>query len=250
MSSRVAITIDVEWAHPDVLDFVVSELDDRNLRATFFCTHDGIRLDGHERALHPNYRRHGNSLLEGSHREMAARSDIELYQYIARSTQTFCPEAVGSRSHHLFWDSALAGIYRDQGLKYTSNMLLPLMPALAPRECVKGLVELPIYYMDHWDLDELATGFRLDALRLEQDGLMVVDFHPTPLFINARNAGHYIESKRHYHDPERLRAMRAPGRGVLTLFRELLDYLARTNKRPAVLRDIEAAWRGASHEAE
>jgi hypothetical protein len=246
MSSQVAITIDVEWAHPEVLDFVVNELDCRNLQATFFCTHAGIELTGHERALHPNYRRHGNSLLEGRGQAMAASKDIELYQYIARSTRAFCPEAVGSRSHNLFWDSALASIYRDQGLKYTSNMLLPLVPGLEPLEGVKGLVEFPIYYMDHWDLDEGVTGFRLDSLRLERDGLMVLDFHPNLIFINAQTAAQYAASKPYYHDPGRLKALRAPGRGVLTLFREVLDFLVDTKIHPVLLRDVAASRRKAA----
>ncbi len=243
MNSQVAITIDVEWAHPEVLDFVVRELDSRGLRATFFCTHAGIELTGHERALHPNYRRQGNSLLNGSRLWSEASPDIEFYEYIARSTRAFCPEAVGSRSHHLLWDSALLPIYRAQGIKYVSNAFLPLTPRLTPVERVKGLVELPIYYMDHWDLSEGATGFRLEALRLKQDGLMVLDFHPNPLFINAQSAAHYAESKRCYHDPARLKALRAPGRGALTLFQELLDFLAGHHLQPVLLRDVEASWR-------
>jgi hypothetical protein len=239
MSSQVAITIDVEWAHPEVLDFVVSELDCRDLKATFFCTHAGIELNGHERALHPNYRRNGNSLLEGR----AAGTDVDFYRYIAESTKTFCPEAVGSRSHNLFWDSALASIYRDQGLKYTSNMLLPLVPGLKALEGFKGLVEFPIYYMDHWDLEEGVTGFRLDSLRLERDGLMVLDFHPNLVYLNAQSAAHYLASKRYYHDPVRLEALRAPGRGVLTLFREVLDFLADSKTRPVLLRDVAASRR-------
>lgn len=241
MSARVAITIDVEWAHPEVLDFVVGELDARQLRATFFCTHAGIELDGHERALHPNFRRHGNSLLERRRQEVAGLTDVEFYWYIARATQAFCPEAVGSRSHNLFWDSALTQVYREQGLRYVSNAFLPLAPGLAPVERVKGLLELPIYYMDYWDIIEGATGFRLDALRLERDGLMVLDFHPNVLFINAQDAGHYAESKRHYQDPEKLKALRAPGRGALTLFLEVLDHLAQAGRRPVLLRDVEAA---------
>lgn len=239
MSGRVAITIDVEWAHPEVLKFLVGELDARQLPATFFCTHAGIELNGHERALHPNFRRQGNSLLDGS-REVASLTDIEFYEFVARATQTFCPEAVGSRSHNLFWDSALTAVYRQQGLKYVSNAFLPLAPGLAPVECVKGLLQLPIYYMDYWDMNEGATGFRLDALHLERDGLMVLDFHPNLLFINAQSAAHYAESKRHYHDPERLQALRAPGRGALTLFLEVLDYLAQPGRRPVLLREVEA----------
>jgi hypothetical protein len=65
----VVISIDVEWAHPEVQADVVRLLAERNLRATFFCTHAGISVPGHERALHPNFRRRGNSLLETGTRD-------------------------------------------------------------------------------------------------------------------------------------------------------------------------------------
>lgn len=43
-NSETVISIDVEWAHPEVLADVVRLLDEREIRATFFCTHEGIRL--------------------------------------------------------------------------------------------------------------------------------------------------------------------------------------------------------------
>ncbi len=61
---QVAVTIDVEWAHPEVLDDILRLIAERNLRATCFCTHAGIVMPRHERALHPNFRRQRNSLLE------------------------------------------------------------------------------------------------------------------------------------------------------------------------------------------
>ncbi len=242
MSSQIALTIDVEWAHPEVLADVVRELDCRNLRATFFCTHGGIELEGHERALHPNYRRRGNTLIENDSQAPVQETDLAFYEYITQATMAFCPEAAGMRSHNLFWDSALAGVCRRAGLRYISNALLPLSPGLRPVSSIEGLVELPIYYMDYWDLAESATSFHLDALHLETDGLMVFDFHPNLIYINARGVAQYAESKACYHDPVRLAASRAPGRGVRTLFLELLDFLALRENPSPLLGDIAVSW--------
>ena len=75
--------------------------------------------------------------------------------------RTFCPEAVGVRAHSLFYDSDLLRIYRATGLQYDSSYFLPLANNLQPVWKGEGMVELPFYYMDHWDLKEQATGFKL-----------------------------------------------------------------------------------------
>lgn len=238
MKSRAAITIDVEWAHPEVLDYVVRELDSRNLRATFFCTHAGIELRGHERALHPNYRRYGNSLLEAHPEISTTSSELSFYELITTASMAFCPEAVGVRSHHLFWEAGLGPICKRAGLRYTSNTFQPLAEGLKPVTIACDLTELPIYYMDHWDLTECRTSFHLNDLRLETEGLKVLDFHPNLIFINARSSAQYNESKRYYHDPAELRKLRSSGRGIQTLFLELLDALAIRSDDTMLLKDI------------
>jgi len=240
MRSLAAITIDVEWAHPEVLDYVVRELDARNLRATFFCTHAGIDVGAHERGVHPNYRRHGNSLLEANP-AMLSSSDQSYYERITEATMTFCPEAIGTRSHHLFWESGLASICRRAGIRYTSNSLAPFARNAQPVDIGNGLTELPIYYMDHWDLAASATSFRVADLRLETEGLKVLDFHPNLVFINARSLAHYDRSKRSYHEPSRLLEVRSAGRGIQTLFLETLDFLAVRSDHVFQMRDIAPA---------
>ena len=152
---EVAITVDVEWAHPEVLADVVQMLDDRRLRATFFCTHHGIEVGAHERALHPNFRRSGNTMVGA---DAATMDDRAFYSFVVSATRTFCPEAVGVRSHSLLTDSNLLPVYRDAGLEYDSSYMLPLASGLAPAWRGSGILEIPIYYMDHWDLSERATG--------------------------------------------------------------------------------------------
>jgi hypothetical protein len=240
VNSAVALTIDVEWAHPEVLAYVVRELNARKLKATFFCTHAGIDVNGHERALHPNYRRNGNSGYAAGNQGVP---ETEFYRNVTLATKAFCPEAIGLRSHHLFWESGLAGICLDAGLRYVSNCFLPLCPDLRAVERIKGLIELPIYYMDFWDVKESSAVKRPDQLNLEQNGLKVLDFHPNLIYTNARSIAQYEESKSYYNDPERLAASRAPGRGVQTLFLELLDILAVRECRPVLLKDVDASFR-------
>lgn len=242
----ICLTIDVEWASREVLADVVRLLDERRLRATFFCTHADINVLGHERALHPNFKRSGDTLLSLRRKVGTALddwADRDIYQYVIQTTHAFCPEAVGVRAHSLFYDSELLTIYHQAGLQYDSTYLLPLMPNLGPVWKENDIVEIPIYYMDHFDLMTQATGFRVDGLRLDQPGLKVFDFHPNMVFINASTNAQYLDSKPYYHNHERLFRLRHPGRGVRTLFLELLDSVASRRLPTATLTDLNTAWR-------
>lgn len=230
---EVVLTVDVEWAHPEVLGDVVSALDERGLRATFFCTHDGISVPGHERALHPNFRRHDDAG-RGDGAVRAPETDTEYYRRVVATTHAFCPEAVGVRSHSLFFDRDLLSVYRAEGLQYESSTFLPLTHGLGPVWLGSDILELPLYYMDHWDLVDGVTGFDLQALRLEEPGLKLVDFHPNLVYLNAMTHRDYLDSKPRYRDPEWLRRNRRRGRGVRTLFHELLDWLTERPPPPVL----------------
>jgi len=239
-----SLTIDVEWAHPDVLADTRALIDARGLRATFFCTHAGIDVGEHERALHPNFRRQRNSTLAGVRPEQLARwTDEEFYRFVIGAIRPYCPEAVGVRSHALFYDAPLLALYRAENLEYDSSAFLPLAPAIVPVSRGFDLVELPIYYMDHWDLVNGRTGFERDRLHLGSPGLKILDFHPTLIYINAATPAHYAAARPSYHEPHLLEKLRFEGRGCRTLFLEVLDWLAADEIPVRTLADVNATWR-------
>src|SRR4051812_6288632 len=57
----ICLTVDVEWASAAVLDDLRTLFDQHGLRATFFVTHAGVDVPGHERGLHPNFRHNGDT---------------------------------------------------------------------------------------------------------------------------------------------------------------------------------------------
>ena len=236
----ICLTVDAEWAHPDVLADVTRAFDERGLRATLFCTHPNIPAGNHERALHPNFRKNGDTmrLLARQHADFEAWSETKVYDFVVAHTKSFCSEAVGVRTHSLFYDSDLMPIYRSHDLRYDSSVYLPFMPQIAPVRKELGVLEMPIFYMDHIDLTERMTDFRIPSLRLDQPGMKIFDFHPNLVFVNARSNDDYLASKPYYHDVARLRGMRRPGRGVRTLFLELLDYVAGRQMQSLPLREI------------
>ena len=245
MHNLICLTVDIEWANPEVLADVLRLLDERKLRATFFCTHAGINVPGHERALHPNFRRSGDTVQ--SFRKVGTalddRADRDIYKYVVQATHVFCPEAVGVRAHSLFYDSELLVFYHQAGLQYDSTYLLPLVPNLSPVWKENDILEMPVYYMDHIDLMMQITGFGLDGLRLDQPGLKVFDFHPNMIFVNAVTNAQYLESKPYYRNYEQLLRLRYPGRGVRTLFVELLDWIAARQLYTATLAELNSMVR-------
>ena len=253
LDDAICLTVDVEWAHPDVLADLTRAFDERGLRATLFCTHPEIPAGRHERALHPNFRKSGDTmrLLAREHADFAAWSESRIYDAVVRRTKTFCPEAIGVRAHSLFRDTELASVYRAQGLHYDSSVVLPFAPLTTVVRGDAGIVELPIFYMDHIDIRNAMTDFRLPSLRLDRPGLKVFDFHPNIVFVNARSNGDYLESKEHHGDPHKLTAMRRAGRGIRTMFFELLDHIADRGIRSPLLREVfEAIERSSDDLAE
>lgn len=238
----VCLSIDVEWAHPLVLADMIGEIEARGITATFFVTHEGVEVPGHEAALHPNLKR-GRS---GRPSRDGDETDDDMYRRVVRETLSFAPGAIGVRAHSLFFDTALLAVYSECGIAYDSSYALQLVDGLRPFRLAHDMVELPVYYMDHLDLLTGIGGLDPRALRLDEPGLKVLDFHPNMVFVNAPTDGFYRRSKAHYHDPEALARMRHPGRGVRRMFLEVLDLVASRGLATATLGEVDRAWRKAT----
>jgi hypothetical protein len=242
----ICLTVDVEWAHAEVLADLVRALDEHGLRATFFCTHAGIDVPGHERALHPNFRRDGDvlrALRDTLGHDYALLTDAEVHRSVLQATQAHCPEARGVRAHSLHYDTQLVALYSAAGLQYDSSYCATLVPGLRPFWKEHDLLECPLYYMDHLDLLTPRSGFEVTRLGLDTPGLKVFDFHPNIVYTNAPTGDFYTATKAVYHDPARLLALRSPGRGVRTLFLDLLDYITAHDYPTATLGQVNESWR-------
>jgi hypothetical protein len=244
---RICFTVDVEWAHPVVVEDLRELFDLHGIRATFFCTHAGIDVGSHERGLHPNYRRNGTTLKELAGEIGAANAafidEIDLYRHVLRTTLNFAPEAKGARSHSLFYDSSMMPLYREFGLEYDSSYQLPLTPELRPIWKEYDVLELPIYFSDHFELKTGATGFDIALMHLNRPGLKIINVHPNMFYLNAVSNEHYISTKAFYHHPERLLEARHPGRGIRSMVIDLLDDVVSRNFSTATLGEVNAAWR-------
>jgi hypothetical protein len=240
----ICLSIDVEWAHGEVLDQIRREIDARGIVGTFFVTHAGVVTGAHEAALHPNFRRSGNTEIAGDFVDDAAFQSTIMAQ-----VGSYAPAATGVRAHSLFSDTTLLSVYAEHGLAYDSSSAMQLVGGLRPYRACFGMLELPIYYMDHIDLLTGMGNLELAALKLDRPGLKVLDFHPNLIFANAPTEDFYQASKADYHDPEKLAGMRYPARGVGDLFLDVLDEIATRGLPTATLAEVDSAWREAQGEA-
>ena len=241
----ICFTVDVEWAADAVLADLKHLFEQYDVRATFFVTHAGVETPGHERALHPNFRRNGDTYkrLQATYGEPAALSDEETHRRIISRTLEFAPEAKGLRSHSLYYDSTLLPIYQGLGLEYDSSYRIPLVGGLRPFWTQCEILEIPTYYADYFDLVAGATGFELERLALDRPGLKVFDFHPNIIFTNASSNADYLATKSFYHDEERLLAARRSGKGARTLLLDLLETVRGRGLPTATLGEVNAQWR-------
>ena len=242
--NTICFTVDVEWAALEVLADLRDLFDQHGVRATFFVTHGGVETPGHERGLHPNFRRDGDTYKRL--REMCdetALTDEGIHANILSRTLSFAPEAKGLRTHSLYYDSTLLPLYRRFGLEYDCSYRLPLVEGLRPFWKQHEIVEIPTYYADYFDLVTGATAFDLKALALDRPGLKVFDFHPNLVYLNASNAAAYHATKSFYHEPGQLLAARQPGKGTRTLLVDLLAAVSASRLPTATAGEINAHWR-------
>jgi peptidoglycan/xylan/chitin deacetylase (PgdA/CDA1 family) len=241
----VCFTVDVEWAADEVLDDLRRLFDQHGVRATFFVTHAGVDTPGHERGLHPNFRRNGDThrKLRESRGGDVALGDDEINAHVMATTLAFAPEAKGLRSHSLYYDSTLLPLYSRLGLEYDCSYQMPLLAGLRPFWKQHDIVEIPTFYADHFDIMTGATGFEVAALGLDRPGLKVFDFHPNIVFLNSSRNDSYLSTKSFYHDHERLLGAREQGKGARTLLLDLLNAVAKRRLRTATVGEVNAAWR-------
>jgi hypothetical protein len=242
----ICFSVDVEWAHPLVLDDLRLLFEQAGIAATFFVTHDGVFTPGHERGLHPNFRRSGDSyraLLAATGAAADVPTDSQVQRFVLERTLRFAPEAKGLRAHSLHFDSTLLPLYNELGLEYDCSYDMPFVAGLRPFWKTHGILAIPIYYMDHIDIMTGATQFSVAGLGLDRPGLKLFDFHPNMIYLNASEEATYFASKPFYHEPERLLAARNRGRGVRTLLLELLDHVVARRMPIARLDHVNACWR-------
>lgn len=170
MSTRVVLTLDVDWAPDSLIDDVAARLVAAGAPATWFVTHASPALerlrerpDLFERGIHPNFR-------PGS-------SHGETPEAVLDHVMALVPEAVSSRSHGVVQSGRLLHLLVQRTpVRIDSTTFLPDLPdaPLVTQRTPHGdLLRVPFTWSD--DYEPLCPWDRY----LAEPGLKVVLFHPT-----------------------------------------------------------------------
>lgn len=219
---KVFLTFDIDWAHDEVLADCIDLVEQADVPATWFVTHETPLLErlranpNFELGVHPNF----NFLF--SMKTQAGASAEEVLE----RTMALVPDATAVRSHHMTQSSTLLDLFRSRGLTHDCNHFIPTTAgiALKPWQLWNGMLRIPYC----WEDDIMCIYGQQQSLPsirnlLAQEGLIVFDFHPIHIYLNTENLQRY-ERTRHLHcQPEALLQERCYSDGARTALQALLD---------------------------
>lgn len=214
----VFLTIDVDWAHEEILQYTIDLLRGADISSTWFVTHESAVLSNlrgdnrFELGIHPNF----NFLLEGDSRN--GRNVNEVIERI----MAVVPDATSVRSHSMTQSTVLLQRLRDAGLTHDANQFVPAQSGieLRPWTLWNGMIRVPYLWEDdvhcmYGDALQLS-----DLMRM--GGLKVFDFHPIHVFLNTESLDRYERTRPYHQYPEELIKHRYLGYGTCSRLLELI----------------------------
>ncbi|MES2590524.1 MAG: hypothetical protein V4608_01480 [Bacteroidota bacterium] len=193
-------TSDIDWAPEEVIADTISLFDKYNVKCTFFCTHpssviDSIRSDkAFELGIHPNF------LPVIDKQEGTVEEAIERVLEIV-------PDAKGVRSHSLVQSTPLLNSFKQYGLLYESNTILPYRNEIAPIKLWNGLVKVIHNFED--DIHFMySNSFDEPIIDTTSSSLNIFCIHPIHVFLNTDCEATYNNARKHYQVPKELLKLR------------------------------------------
>lgn len=189
----ILMSFDIDWAPDFAIEYVVRQLVEHKVKATWFVTHqtrslDLLRSRGDlfELGIHPNFLPHSTH----------GKSNLEILTHCL----DLVPEAKGCRTHCLLQSTPLlAEIIESTTLEYDASLFVPGQFHLAPtyfwwRE--KKLKRIPFFWEDDLYMQEPSKSWKMDIENLaRQTGLKVFNFHPLHIWLNSKDVESYKKLK-------------------------------------------------------
>jgi hypothetical protein len=225
----IVLTFDSDWAPQFVLDEIVEKLRQAEIKGTFFLTSPYEFKDAPhiERALHPNFMPNstqGNSVAD-----------------ILMRMKTWYSDAIGSRSHWLYWHAGLIEILPQHGIIYDSSVILPFHPHLEPTKLGR-LTRFAVWWSDPVHMMHGLPTDRLDIPNWKKPGLKVFNFHPIHVFLNSKSIDQYQQILRKVDLPQadydELYPYVNDGYGIGTLFSIIVEYIRKNQRETYFLKDL------------
>lgn len=228
--SPIALTFDSDWINNEHLLELIETLKKNQLKATFFITgkYDCFKKPDPLFEINPHFRFNG---------------DWTDYEESFKQFRSIAPLSIGIRNHSLYFHERIRVIWQNEGIKYSSNNLQPLVENLRPYNITKKIIEIPIYFLDYWFMEFSGPHpkLKLSSLKLNRPGLKVFDFHPIHLDLNTPNLKYYEKYKHLFSDKlktQNTHPVRYEGNGMSTLFQNLIKYITSNKIKTYKLKEI------------
>ena len=227
--SHAAITLDVDWAPDFMIDASAQALIDRDVKATWFVTHDSPavarlrdRPDLFDLGVHPNF------LAGSSHGSTPAE--------VVAHCAALVPGARAVRTHCLLQSTPLHDeLLRGSDIDVDCSLFLPGATHVQPVvQWSPGgrLLRLPYVWQDNMEMYCPQPDWDTVTL-LDAPGLRIFDFHPVHVWLNSRSFEPYerLKAAKPLPEAEELDALpfRNSGPGAMTAFLDLADALAKAD---------------------
>ena len=220
--NRIFLTLDVDWASDDVLEYTYQLLENTKIRATWFFTHQSginqkiLANKNFETGIHPNF----NKLLVGDFCNGANQDEV------TDNCLLLAPGARSVRSHTLFQSSPTLEMFFKKNLKYDLNTFMPIDSGIIVRPYLHwtGIIQLPhiweddVHCMYNWNYAEMINLFK------SYKGLKILDFHPIHIYLNTETLSRYNNSRHLHRNIEALSEHRYQEYGTETFLKELINY--------------------------
>lgn len=223
MDNAFSITMDMDWAPDEVVDYAISTVADYDIKMTLFMTNKiSVDVSDHEICIHPHF------------------TSLNFAKHFLESLRDF-PGAKGMRSHSLFFSERFRPLYAKYGLEYASNVMMYRQKSIKPYYISPATLEIPLFWMDSFYI-EMQNGrpsFSVDELDLRSAGLKVFDFHPVHIFLNTCTLDVYHDAKRYYKQPKKLIEYRnSTEYGTEDFLRSLLEFIKSNDVQCKTLLEI------------
>ena len=218
--SRLAVTVDLDWACEAAIEETLDFLDERRVPATVFATHRSARVEaalGHlEVGLHPYFGE------DSSH----GRSVGEVIRYVLDLPHNL----PAFRCHRYASCNASRETLAKAGLWISSNVCTDL-ESVTPFQDRYGATEVPIFMEDGGYLlrEHPLDGSGCLKDRLREPGVKVLVVHPMHFAINTPHFGYMVDIKRSLSraawnllTASTLDSLRWQGRGIRDLISEVI----------------------------
>ncbi|HEY1037797.1 MAG TPA: hypothetical protein VGF30_00250 [Bacteroidia bacterium] len=217
------VSFDVDWAIDEAIEECMQYIANAQVKATFFVTHDSpalhkLKNTSHiELGIHPNF----DPLIN-------KQPDSLTSNEIINNLKQLVPSASVIRSHGMTHSGRWLPLYKQHGLKYSSQYFMNGVNTIQPFSHLNGTVEAPVYFADDgfiWEADQSGWDHNLGRFSFtgHPDYLCVYNFHPIHIALNTPGYSFYESTRSAHRDPEQLSAIKNNAKpGAADLLKKLL----------------------------